>query len=57
MSRTKKILIGIGIVVLLGAVVGANFYFKREQGTKVAVEGVKKRGLEASEAGCGQDDR
>jgi HlyD family secretion protein len=53
-SRTKKILIGIGIVVLLGAVVGANFYFKREQGTKVTVEAVKKRDLEAIVSASGK---
>ena len=54
MSRTKKILIGVGIVLVLGAVVGANFYFKREKGTKVTVEVVKRRDLEAIVSGSGK---
>jgi HlyD family secretion protein len=53
-SRTKKILIGLGIVVVLAAVVGANFYFKRETGTTVAAEPVKKRDLEAIVSASGK---
>ena len=47
MSRTKKILIGVGVVLVGAGVVGANFYFKREKGTVVTVEAVKKRDLES----------
>lgn len=54
MSRTKKVLIGVGIVVVLAAVVGANFYFKRETGTTVNAEPVKKRDLEAVVSASGK---
>jgi HlyD family secretion protein len=53
-SRTKKILIGLGIVVVLAAVVGANVYFKRETGTTVSAEAVKKRDLEAIVSASGK---
>jgi len=53
-SRTKKILIGVGVVVLLGALAGANFYFKRETGTQVALEAVKTRDLEAIVSASGK---
>ena len=43
MSRNKKILIGVGVVLLLGAIVYANLNFKREQGTEVNVEPIKPR--------------
>jgi HlyD family secretion protein len=42
------------VVVLLGAVAGANFYFKRDTGTKVTVEPVKKRDLEAVVSASGK---
>lgn len=54
MSRSKKILIGIGIVLVLAAVVGANFYFKRDTGADVTVEAVKKRDLEAIVSASGK---
>ncbi len=54
MSRTKKILIGVGVVVLLAALAGANFYFKRETGTQVALEPVKTRDLEAIVSASGK---
>lgn len=47
MSRRKKILIAIGIVVVLGAVVFANLNFKRESGAEVNVEKLQRRDLEA----------
>jgi HlyD family secretion protein len=53
-SRTKKIVIGVGIVLVGAAVVGANFYFKREKGTVVTVEAVKKRDLEAIVSASGK---
>lgn len=47
MSRNKKILIGVGIVVILGGVAFANFKFKRNTGLEVTTEAIKKRRLEA----------
>ena len=47
MSRGKKILITLGIVVVLGAIVFANLNFKRETGVEVNVEKLQKRDLEA----------
>ena len=47
MSRRKKILIAVGLVVLIGAIVFANLNFKRESGAEVNVEKVQKRDLEA----------
>ena len=38
MSRNKKILIGLGIVVVLGGIAFAQFKFKRQEGTAVNVE-------------------
>jgi HlyD family secretion protein len=45
MSR-KNILITFGVVLVIAAVVGANFYFKRDTGLPVTVEPVKVRDLE-----------
>ena len=47
MSRKKKWLIGIGVVVLLAAVAGANFYFRRDEAVTVNAEAVRARDLEA----------
>lgn len=47
MSRKKKILIGVGIAVVLGAIVYANIAFKRTEGVTVNTESVQKRRLEA----------
>jgi HlyD family secretion protein len=47
MSRGKKILITLGVVVVLGAIVFANLNFKRESGVEVNVEKLQKRDLEA----------
>jgi HlyD family secretion protein len=54
MSRNKKILIGAGVVVVLGAVAFANIKFKRQEGTVVNVEGVQKRDLQAIVAASGK---
>ncbi|HEU4692607.1 MAG TPA: efflux RND transporter periplasmic adaptor subunit, partial [Vicinamibacterales bacterium] len=54
MSRNKKILIGVGVVLLLGAIVYANLNFKREQGTEVNVEPIKPRKLEALVSASGK---
>src|SRR5213594_74047 len=47
MSRKKKILIGVAIVLIGGAVVGANLYFKRDKGLPVTTEAIRVRDLEA----------
>ena len=47
MSGKKKILIGVGIVVVLGGVAFANVKFKRNSGLEVTTEAIKKRRLEA----------
>jgi HlyD family secretion protein len=47
MSRNKKILIGLGVLVVLGAIVYANFAFSRTTGTTVAAEKILQRDLEA----------
>ena len=54
MSRKKKIFIGLGIVVVLGAVAFANFRFKRTEGVTVNVEPVRKRQLEAIVSASGK---
>ena len=54
MSRKKKVLIGAGVVVLLGAVAFANFRFKRAEGTTVNTETVQKRKLEAIVSASGK---
>jgi HlyD family secretion protein len=47
MSGKKKILIGVGILVILGAIAFANFKFKRTDGITVNTEAIKARDLEA----------
>ena len=47
MSRNKKILIGLLIVVVLGAIVYANLAFTRTPGTTVSAEKIEKRDLES----------
>jgi HlyD family secretion protein len=54
MSRNKKILIGVGVVVVLGAIVFANLKFKRQTGTTVNVEAVQKRDLQAIVSASGK---
>src|SRR5215217_973652 len=54
MSRKKKILIGVGIVLVLGAIAFANFKFKRTEGLEVTTEPVKKRHLEAIVSASGK---
>jgi HlyD family secretion protein len=54
MTGTKKLLIGVGIVVILGAIAFANFKFKRVEGVTVNVEGVKTRDLEAVVSASGK---
>ena len=47
MSRKKKIFIGVGILIVLGAIVYANIAFKRSEGVTVNTEAVQKRRLES----------
>ncbi len=47
MSRNKKIFIGAGIVLVIGAIVYANVKFKRNTGLEVTTEAIQKRRLEA----------
>jgi HlyD family secretion protein len=54
MTGTKKLLIGVGIVVILGAIAFANFKFKRVEGLTVNVEGIKTRDLEAIVSASGK---
>jgi HlyD family secretion protein len=54
MSRNKKILIGVGVVVVLGAIAFANVKFKRQDGVVVNVESVQKRDLQAIVSASGK---
>jgi HlyD family secretion protein len=54
MSRNKKILIGVGVLVVLGAIAFANFKFKRQEGIAVNVESVQKRDLQAIVSASGK---
>jgi HlyD family secretion protein len=50
----KKVLIGLGVVVVLGAMVWANFAFKKDKGTAVTVEAIKQRDLESIVSASGK---
>lgn len=54
MSRNKKILIGVGIVLVLGAIGYANVRFKRTPGIEVTTETIQKRRLEAIVSASGK---
>src|SRR4026208_2227626 len=54
MSRNKKILIGVGVVVVIGAIVFANLKFKRQTGIAVNVETIQKRDLQAIVSASGK---
>jgi HlyD family secretion protein len=43
----KKVFVGIGLVVLVGAMIWANFAFKKTEGPTVTVEAIKARSLES----------
>jgi HlyD family secretion protein len=53
MSR-KNVLIVIGVVLLGAAVVGANFYFKKDKGLTVTTDLIKARDLEAVVSASGK---
>jgi HlyD family secretion protein len=54
MSRNKKILIGVGILVILAAIVFVNIKYKRQEGTAVNVEAIKTRDLNAIVSASGK---
>jgi HlyD family secretion protein len=54
MSRNKKILVGFGILVVLGAMAFASVKFKREDGLAVNVEKIQKRDLQAIVSASGK---
>jgi HlyD family secretion protein len=54
MSRNKKILIGVGVVVVLAVLAFVNIKFKRQEGVAVNVESVQKRDLEAIVSASGK---
>jgi len=54
MSRNKKILIGVGIVLVLGAIAFVNFKYKLQEGTSVNVEAIKTRDLQAIVSASGK---
>jgi HlyD family secretion protein len=54
LSRNKKIVIGVVIVLVLSAIAYANVRFKRTDGVEVTTEGVQKRHLEAIVSASGK---
>jgi HlyD family secretion protein len=50
----KKVLISLGVVVLVGAMVWANFAFKKTEGPTVTVEAIKTRKLESIVSASGK---
>jgi multidrug efflux pump subunit AcrA (membrane-fusion protein) len=54
LSRKKKILIGVGVVLVLAIIAFANLRFKRTEGAEVNTEAVKKQNLEALVSASGK---
>jgi HlyD family secretion protein len=54
LTRNKKILIGVGVVIALGGIAFANFRFKRTEGVTVNTETIKKHNLEAIVSASGK---
>src|SRR5215467_11788375 len=54
MTTGKKVLIFIGIVLVLGAVVAANLYYKRDSGARVTAEDIRARDLESIVSASGK---
>jgi HlyD family secretion protein len=52
--NAKKIIIGVAILALGAALVGANLYFKRDKGVVIQVEKLEKRNLEAIVSASGK---
>jgi HlyD family secretion protein len=53
-SRTKKILIALVVILVLGAAAGASVWFRRDTSTVVAAEAIKTRDLEAIVSASGK---
>ena len=54
MTRGKKILIGAGVALILGAIAFANVKFKRNEGVAVNAEAIKRRTLQAVVSASGK---
>lgn len=54
MSRKKKIVVTVLALVVIGAIAGANVYFKREQGAEVTAEAIRTRDLESIVSASGK---
>jgi HlyD family secretion protein len=54
LTRNKKILIGVGVVVVLGGIAYANVRLKRTPGVTVNTENIQKRNLEAIVSASGK---
>jgi HlyD family secretion protein len=54
LTRNKKILVGLGLVTLLGAIAFANMRFKRTDAVTVNVEAIQKRNLQAIVSASGK---
>jgi HlyD family secretion protein len=54
MTRKKKILITVAVLIVGGAVVAANIYFRREQGVTVTTEAIRARDLESLVSASGK---
>ena len=54
MTTRKKILIGVGVLLVGAAVAAANLYFRRETGLQVATEAIRARDLEALVSASGK---
>jgi HlyD family secretion protein len=54
LTRNKKILIGVGVVVALGGIAAANVAFKRTPGVTVNTETIQKRNLDALVSASGK---
>src|SRR5437588_8423104 len=50
----RNVFIGLGILVVAAAVVGANLYFKKEKGLAVTTEAIKTRDLDAVVSASGK---
>jgi HlyD family secretion protein len=53
-SRTKKILIGVVVLLLAAAIVAANLWFKKDKGIAVTTEAIKTRDLDAVVSASGK---
>jgi HlyD family secretion protein len=54
MSRNKKILIGVGVVLVLAVIAFVNIKYKRQEGTSINVEAIKTRDLQAIVSASGK---